>query len=291
MDRHIIVGLDAYPESAAAARWAAREARLRGAALHLIHAEPRSLPLGIPAAASDARRGWADAVLQEMADELRRAHPGLDITTQSVDGPPAASLATAAATADMLVMGSRGLGSVTGFVLGSVGMAVMHTTDRPVVLVRSGEDALPHETEQHTRRDVVVGVDISRPCDALLAFAFEEASRRSCPLHALHSWPPPQFYGYGSAYDPEILARINQNMTTGLDQALRPWRDTFPTVEVTARTPMGHAAQQLLDAGADAGLIVVGRRTRRSLLGVRIGSTTHAVIHHATSPVAVVAHD
>ncbi|MEV0489752.1 universal stress protein [Streptomyces atratus] len=291
MDRHITVGLDGFPESAAAARWAAREARLRDAALHLVHAEERSRPLGFPAAASGVRRGWADAILRELADDLRRAHPELEITTQSVDGPPAAALAAAATTADMLCMGSRGLSAVTGFVLGSVGMAVMHATERPVVLVRSGEDALPHETEQHTQRDVVVGVDISRPCDALLAFAFEEASRRACPLQVLHSWPAPLFYGYGSTYDPKVPAQINQSMAAGLDKALRPWRDRFPTVEVKARTPMGHAAQQLLDAGADAGLIVVGRRIRRSLLGAHIGSITHAVIHHATSPVAVVAHD
>ncbi|QES47060.1 hypothetical protein DEJ50_03545 [Streptomyces venezuelae] len=36
---------------------------------------------------------------------------------------------------------------------------------------------------------------------------------------------------------------------------------------------------------------VVGRRVRRSALGAHIGPLTHAVMHHATSPVAVVAHD
>lgn len=290
MDHHITVGLDGSPESSAAARWAAREARLRRAKLRLIHAEDWASPLDLPTAASDVRRGWTEALLRESADDLRRSHPELDISTQSIADPPAASLATAAATADMLVLGSRGLSTVTGFVLGSVGMDVLHATERPVVLVRSGEDALPHETGQHTRRLVVVGVDISRPCDALVAFAFEEASRRSCPLHALHIWTPPTLVGYGAAYDPRIHSQINESMTAALADALQPWRDKFPTVEVTARTPMGHAAQTLLDAGAEAGLIVVGRRIRRSSFGARLGSTTHAVIHHATSPVAVVAH-
>ncbi|MFB6562790.1 universal stress protein [Streptomyces sp. NPDC056400] len=291
MDHHVTVGLDGSPESGAAARWAAREAELRDAELHLVHAEEWAVPVGVPEAAANVRRGWSEALVREAADALHRVHPDLAITTHSIDGPPAASLATAAATADLLVLGSRGLGTLTGFVLGSVGMAVVHSTERPVVLVRSREDGSPHPTGEHARRDVVVGVDVSRPCDAVLAFAFEEASRRACRLRVLHVWSPRQLVGYGAAYDPRVHAQIDENMTADVDDVLRPWRDRFPSVDVTARTSMGHTAQKLLDSGTEAGLVVVGRRVRRSPFGAHIGSTTHAVIHHATSPVAVIAHD
>ncbi|MFE3764370.1 universal stress protein [Streptomyces sp. NPDC059104] len=291
MEHRITVGLDGSPEGGAAARWAAREAVLRGAELRLFHAEESSVPVGAPAAASEVRRGWAEALLEDAAEALHHVHPELRITTQSYEGPPAASLATAAATADLLVLGSRGLGTLTGFVLGSVAMAVLHSTERPVVLVRGGEDGLPHPAGEHTRRDVVVGVDIGRPCDAVLAFAFEEAARRSCRLHVLHAWPPPVMVGYGAAYDPRVHAQINENMTADLAEVLGPWQDRFPAVDATALTSMGHAAQKLVDCGAGAGLIVVGRRIRRSSFGARIGSTTHAVIHHAVPPVAVIAHD
>ena len=47
----------------------------------------------------------------------------------------------------------------------------------------------------------------------------------------------------------------------------------------------------LIDDSADASLVVVGRRTRRSPLGPHIGPVAHAVLHHAKAPVAVVAHD
>ncbi|GGW08713.1 hypothetical protein GCM10010230_56220 [Streptomyces narbonensis] len=50
----------------------------------------------------------------------------------------------------------------------------------------------------------------------------------------------------------------------------------------------GRAAEHLIDAAADAPLLVVGRR--RAARGSHIGSTTHAVIHHAPCPVAVVPH-
>ncbi|MFJ8160095.1 universal stress protein [Streptomyces sp. NPDC096136] len=293
MDQRITVGLDGSPQSAAAARWAAREAELRHTRLHLVHAGERSAPIGVPEAAGAVRAegAGADALLRESAAALRRVHPDLDVTTGTVCGPPAAALATEAAGSDLLVLGSRGLGTLTGFAVGSVAHEVLRSTERPVVLVRSGEDALPHPNGGHTGRDLVVGVDISHPCGPVLAFAFEEASRRSCRLHVLHAWTPTPLFGSGTAYDPRVRAQLDETMAGDLDDALAPWRNRFPSVAVTARAPMGHAAQKLLAAGADAGLIVVGRRVRRPTYGARVGSTTHAVIHHSTSPVAVVAHD
>ncbi|MEW1636907.1 universal stress protein [Streptomyces sp. NPDC093801] len=289
MDHRITVGLDGSPESAAAARWAAREAGLRHAQLRLVHAGERPAP-SVPQAAGAVRAEWAEALLRESAAALRRVHPELDVTTGTVSGPPAAALAADAAGSDLLVLGSRGLGTLAGFAVGSVANAVLHSTERPVVLVRSAEDALAHPNGGHTGRDLVVGVDISRPCAPVLAFAFEEASRRSCGLHVVHAWTPTPLFGAGTAYDPRIRAQLHETMAGDLEDALAPWRKEFPAVTVTARAPMGHAAQKLLDAGAQAGLVVVGRRIRRPPHGARVGSTTHAVIHHSVSPVAVVAH-
>ncbi|MFC5786710.1 universal stress protein [Streptomyces aureus] len=52
----------------------------------------------------------------------------------------------------------------------------------------------------------------------------------------------------------------------------------------------GQATVQILDAAKEASLVSVGRR-RRASLGTRIGPITSAVMHHASSPVAIVAHD
>ncbi|MEU6017368.1 universal stress protein [Streptomyces sp. NPDC047515] len=291
MNQRIVVGLDGSAESVAAAHWAAREALLRDAPLHLVHAEEWFSPLNIPAARSDARRQWARSLLREATEELLEKHPQLDISAESFDGRPADSLAGVTASAGMLVLGSRGLGTLTGFVLGSVGMAVIHGVERPTVLVRATEDTVPHARGEHSDRDVVVGIDIGRPCDALLAFAFDEAARRGCTLHALHSWMLPPLAGSGAAYNPEVNAHVAQSMTTGLDDMLKPWRDRYPTVGLDVQVTVGHASDQLLEAGSEAGLVVVGRRIRRSSVGTRIGPITHAILHHSTAPVAVVAHE
>ncbi|WP_405719490.1 universal stress protein [Streptomyces sp. NBC_00046] len=291
MNRRIVVGLDGSAESVAAAHWAAREALLRGAPLHLVHAEIWSPPHGVPAAGSEERRQAARTLLREASDKLLDQHPRLNISAESFDGQPAASLVHATADAGMLVLGSRGLGTLRGFVLGSVGMAVIHAVERPVVLVRATEDALPHAQGQHLNRGVVVGVDTGRPCDALLSFAFDEASRRGCTLHALHSWMLPPLAGSGATYNPEVNARIAQIKRTGLDDMLRPWQDMYPAVELDAQATVGPSSEQLLEAGSEAGLMVVGRRIRRSSVGTHIGPIAHAILHHSAAPVAVIAHE
>jgi nucleotide-binding universal stress UspA family protein len=291
MNGFIAVGLDGSKESLAAAHWAARESLLRGVPLRLVHSEQWSTTRDItPITSAEVRSRWAETLLHNAADELHGSHPELGISSQSLNDLPARALASVAATADMLVLGSRGRGALAGFVLGSVGMAVLHSTERPVVLVRAGEDAIPHSQHHHADRELVVGVDTSRPCDALLAFAFEEAARRSCTLRALHCWTLPPLVGYGAAYDPRLHAQLEMSAQAGLDEMLKPWREKYPEVRVVARATVGHAAWQLVDAGAEAGLVVVGRRIRRSSVGAQIGPITHAVLHHTRAPVAVVAH-
>ncbi|WP_405833422.1 universal stress protein [Streptomyces sp. NBC_00105] len=291
MNDRIVAGLDGSAESLAAAHWAAREALLRGVPLHLVHAEDWSSPRGFPAPTSDVRRHWAQALVSETADELRESHPELEVDVRSFDGRPAAELVGVAAGANMIVLGSRGLGTLTGFVLGSVGMAVIRETVRPVVMVRASEDAVPHPDGRHAAREVLVGVDISRPCDALLAFAFEEAARRACTLHVLHSWSLPPLVGYGAACDPRVHAQLEMSAEASLRNVLAPWRAKHTDVGVIARSSVGHAATELIGMAAEAGLIVVGRRIRRSSVGAHIGPVTHAVLHHSKAPVAVIAHE
>ncbi len=45
--------------------------------------------------------------------------------------------------ADLICVGSRGLGPVRRLVLGSVSEGLVHTADRPVLIMRGGEDAWP----------------------------------------------------------------------------------------------------------------------------------------------------
>ncbi|MFF9689453.1 universal stress protein [Streptomyces sp. NPDC014623] len=288
MDQSIVVGLDGSAESVSAAHWAAREALLRNQSLLLVHAEEWLSHAGPAAAGAQARRQWAEALLLDAANVLREAHPQLHFSTRSINGPPAASLAEVAPTAEMLVLGSRGLGTLSGYILGSVGLAAIRATERPVVLVRQAEKAKLAPQGHQASLPVVVGID--RPHDALLSFAFDEAAQRGCLLRIIHSWAPPPLFGSGTAYDPEVAEQVTSRVAAKLGDVLVPWRDRYPAVPVEVRAAIGRPADQILQAGTDAGLVVVGRHIRTASIGTYIGPVTHAVLHHATPPVAVIAH-
>ncbi|NXY95722.1 universal stress protein [Streptomyces sp. BR123] len=284
MKNHVAVGVDGFAESRAAARWAAREAVLRGVPLRLVHAVDWPLDPVLPGLGRQDVDRWADRALAETAQELRQRHPQLDVTARCPTAQPAAALAAEAADAGLLVLGSRGLGGLVGFVVGSVAMSTVVATDAPVVLVRNADT---HDDAA----GIVVGVDVHEACDRVLAFAFEEAARRGCPLRAVHGRKLPPAYAYAPSARADIEREISRSVTNLLDDVLSPWRQRFPEVSVTCTVFTGSASERLVRASRSAALVVVGRHRRRSPLGARLGPVAHAVLHHAAAPVAVIAHD
>jgi nucleotide-binding universal stress UspA family protein len=178
-------------------------------------------------------------------------------------------------------------------------MAVIADTETPVVLVRAGEQAADeHEADPAgipsaatAYRPVVLGLDTGHPDDAVIAFAFEEAARRDTALKVVHGWNLPPYFAYSLPSDPGLNAELGRQEAAALTEVLRPWRQKYPDVEVVEVSRSGSPANRVIDASREASLVVVGRRIRRSPFGAHIGSVTHAVLHHATAPVAVVAHD
>jgi nucleotide-binding universal stress UspA family protein len=139
-------------------------------------------------------------------------------------------------------------------------------------------------------RPVVLGLDTESPGDAALAFAFEEAARRGAALHVVQSWALPPYTVHAVAASADLYDLYTREMAELLTAALAPWREKYPQVEVAELSRTGGAVDHLLDAAAHASLLVVGRRIRRGPLGAHIGPVVHAVLHHATVPVVVVAH-
>lgn len=288
MENHVTVGVDGSPASRAAARWAAREAVLRQVPLRLVHAVDWPLDPVFPGLGRQDVDRWADQALTEAAQELHGRHPNLEITTRCLTARPAAALAAEAADAGLLVLGSRALGGLVGFIVGSVAMSTLVATDTPVVLVRVADD--PDGPGTASSAEVVVGVDIHEACDRVLSFAFEEADRRNCPLRAVHGWKMPAAYSYVPFFDPDNERDIGRSVTHMVDDMLLPWQHKFPDVNVIHSVFTGSAGDHLVRAAQGAQLVVVGRRVRRSALGPHLGSVAHAVLHHAAAPVAVIAH-
>ncbi|WP_030231812.1 universal stress protein [Streptomyces sp. NRRL S-350] len=282
MSGSVIAGFDGSPESMAATEWAAREAVRRGLRLDLLRAWP--LPKR-DVVGSEQSYDQALGRLTDREAELRALVPGVPVAGSLVSADPAEALEAAARRAAVVVLGSRGLGTVHGFLVGSVSQEVLRRAVCPVVLVRSdaGERNGP----------VTVGLDLARPADAVLAFAFEAAALRSAPLRVVHVWAPPPgsaHLSYGAIGGLE--GEVSAGERADLAEALESWRARHPEVEVTTDLVRGKAAVELVDAAATARLLVVGRRRHwMPLRHHHLGPVAHAAIHHVRCPVAVVPYE
>lgn len=79
----------------------------------------------------------AGQVLQDVAEEARRAHPGLEVHTTVLAGSAGQAIAAYAIDirAGLVVMGSRGHGGFSGMLLGSVSHRVVHDAPCPVMVI------------------------------------------------------------------------------------------------------------------------------------------------------------
>ncbi|MEV8033410.1 universal stress protein [Streptomyces sp. NPDC086182] len=294
MSHTIVVGLDGSPESLAAADWAAREALRTDAHLRVVHAwqwHPYVYaPLAgvsVPQPEDDPQRVWAERLPHETAAQLAAIHPGLSVSAERVAEQPATVLLAMAEEAELLVLGSRGLSGVAGFLTGSVAQAVVARSRTPIVLVRAAEVS----EEVHGIRDVVLGLDLEHSDASVIEFAFQEAARRMADLRVVHGGSVPPCYGDSGATDPVVDAESLVEAQRRLADVLRPWREKFPCVTVHEQAVVGGAGRHLVDASRNADLVVIGRRNRQSPVGPHTGPVTQAVLHHSAAPVAVVPHD
>jgi len=131
----IVVGVDGSERAQGALEWAIAEARRRGAVLEVVHAWQLPVNTGMyagtpiyPSAAEQlARRVLTAAVDQEDTGGVRLdAH--LDCA------PTSRALLAAAEGADLVVVGSRGLGGFKGLLLGSVSRQLAHHSPCPVIV-------------------------------------------------------------------------------------------------------------------------------------------------------------
>ncbi|MFE0800051.1 universal stress protein [Streptomyces sp. NPDC058812] len=290
MTRPITAGVDGSEESLAALAWAAREADRRGTPLHVVHAWRFQALDAADAGDRDAQERWGRDSVAESVRTVTERYPDLTVSTEVREADDAvAVLLAAAADAETLVLGSRGHGAVVGFLLGSVGQQVIAEANRPVVLVRAGEEAATGAAG----REVVVGQQ-GEPEDSadVIGFAFEAAAARGATVRAVRAWALPTVFTYspGSMRLADEAGGLEQYERKALGEALGPWRERYPDVPVIEHVEMGSAGQVLLSVAAGAQLVVVGRRARRTAVGARIGSVAHGVLHHADCPVAVVPH-
>ena len=135
----IVVGVDGSKPSLGALRWAANQARLTGASLEVIATWEYPTSLGWAPAwppdwdpGEDARKALAEVVAEVLGPQT-----DIDVRQVVLEGHAALALVSAAAKADLLVVGSRGHGAFAGMLLGSVSEHSATHSPCPVVIVHN----------------------------------------------------------------------------------------------------------------------------------------------------------
>jgi nucleotide-binding universal stress UspA family protein len=283
----VVVGVDDSISSMVAASWAADEARRRHHRLRVICAYVVPI-VGHPD--DDHRPEFAGAIrksrhetLHRAEAELARTHPDLDIATSLVESDARTALVESSTGASLTVVGSRGSGRLVEIQLGSVAMHVAAHARSPVAVVPQG---LPFPD-----RPVLVGVDGSPAGHAALGHALDQAANRGVDLVAIRACGAlaPQ----RSAYRP-VPAVDSGAEHAVLAEQLAGWRGRYPDVPVREVICRGQPAAAMLRYGQQwpdeqpPQLIVVGSRGQVRFAGGQLGSTSGALIAHATCPIIVV---
>jgi nucleotide-binding universal stress UspA family protein len=274
--RPIVVGYDGSPDADLALAWAARTATVT----------PRPLEVVIVGTHMDPVVGHFREHDERLVDEWhQRAFGSLEeagVASWDVAvrrGPTVPVLLAAAASAELLVVGSRGHGLVLGSISGSVSQHVARHAACPVAVVRP--------LRQPGARQIVVGVDGSDGARAALRFACSRASATGEPVvavHAYRTWSlpgPDETPFHRSAGGAEQADRL-------LDETTEAVRADFDEIDLTTTTVAASADRLLIDLSAIASLVVVGSRGRDAFAEMLLGSVAQEVLHQAECPVAVV---
>ncbi|WP_433461680.1 universal stress protein [Spirillospora sp. CA-128828] len=268
---HVLFGYDGTAHNDAALRWAVEEARLRGVELVMCHCWHWPYP-----EEHEDRR--CETIMRRRGENLleqgtRRARelgaPGT-VRRLLARGPVPEALHRASGRAEVIVVGAR-----EQLDEGSTALELSARAGRPVVVVRDGTGP----------RRVVAGADGSAWCDAALGFAASEAALREWDLHVVYgAWEPGAVADHELALfnDRELLEKTR---TAELEEAVGPWRERYPKVEIRVSLTLERPHEALCNAADDAGLLVLGDRSAGT---GPLGSTSSEMLRSARRTVAIV---
>ena len=284
----MIVGVDGSEGSIEALRWAAHEAARRKWPLHVMTCAqlPISIEAGMVGAGAFAGSSMdtivhdQEQINQRAVDLARSFGLGLEVSGETVLGAPGYALVSASHEDDLVVVGATSHPGRLADMLGSVSTVVAHRAKGPVAVV--------HGSDRHDEsvNRIVVGVDGSQGSEDALMWAVEEALRSGAELVLVHGWVYPYLGARTGRTEPRDEMRLDAMRT--LEASAQRVHEVAPTVHCHSIISEDSPAKALIDAAADADLLVVGSRGHGGFAALVLGSVSRTVLQHSPRPVVVV---
>jgi nucleotide-binding universal stress UspA family protein len=137
---------------------------------------------------------------------------------------------------------------------------------------------------------IVVGVDGSPASTEALRWALDEARLRNASVRVVQAWSFPHLPAAPGmvpplVLDPDELRRQAEELA---GRTVSEVAGPDPEVEVDTVAVHGSPAHSLVEAAANADLLVVGSRGHGGFAGLLLGSVSQQCAHHAPCPVVIV---
>jgi nucleotide-binding universal stress UspA family protein len=285
LPKKILLATDGSEDARLASLAAASFSVEGGAELHVVHAW-QSVPH--PVVDADYYEEGAARILEGETEFVSDAGAAIGGTHLVMRSPVDAILDLGEEIgADLLVVGSRGHGTLGRLILGSVSEGVVHHATSPVLVLRGGEGAWPPGR-------VVIGDDGSEAAKNAgeLASSLGELFGARCML--VRAYPElPEADRAGRALDPravdDALRRAEHNLQERAEELGR-LVGRRPRIGIAA----GDAAVAILEEAREGDelrtLIAVGSRGLGLARRLRLGSVSTKVLRAARGPVLVYPH-
>ncbi|MBA3022208.1 universal stress protein [Propionicimonas sp.] len=137
---------------------------------------------------------------------------------------------------------------------------------------------------------IIIGFDDSATAKAALHRGLDLAAKYGVKARVLRAWtfnnaPRPKTWEPGYVPPVEDFAAA---VLEKLSAQVAPLLAEFSQVEVSLEAPHGPAGRELVQASAEAQLVVIGNRGLSGLPELVLGSVSHEVVEHAHCDVLVV---
>jgi nucleotide-binding universal stress UspA family protein len=137
---------------------------------------------------------------------------------------------------------------------------------------------------------IVVGVDGSEHSDRALAWAIDEAKLRNARIQVVTAWHVPALVYGGPGFAPQLDSAVDEAFKEVAEESAMTAARTAREVDVDVEMDVEHgqAVEKLLEAAADAEMLVVGSRGHGGFAGLMLGSVSSQCAHHAPCPLVIV---
>ena len=208
----------------------------------------------------------AEISLREAQSAVEADGRSVKIETETPRGPAGPVLLEASSDAEMICVGSVGIGRYARSILGSTATELAEKAQCPVAVIRAKASHPPPEINW-----IVVRMTDAPGNDAIVEYAAQEAKLRSAPMLVLGGRPE----------------ELTEDADGAFERRLQDWRQRHPEVRVYPITTKHGIASFLQANGERVQLAVIGGAEAGQLASL-IGPSGHPLFHHPECSVLVV---